>query len=109
WIWRLPDPPRGVRDGDDVSVAASGGMALGAQPGSWAVYVRLLRQSPYLLTVLGYAAYTFAVGGLAVWMPTFLEQVRGVSTAQATEGSGRSWSSPDSWGRSWADGWGTTG
>ena len=89
WIWHLPDPPRGARDSDDVSVAAAGGgMALGAQPGSWAVYARLLRQRPYLLTVLGYAAYTFAVGGLAVWMPTFLEQVRGVSTAQATEGFG---------------------
>jgi len=88
WIWRLPDPPRGALDTDDVAVAAGAGMALGVKPGSWRVYARLLRQRPYLLTVLGYAAYTFAVGGLAVWMPTFLEQVRGVSTAQATEGFG---------------------
>jgi MFS transporter, Spinster family, sphingosine-1-phosphate transporter len=38
--------------------------------------------------VLGYAAYTFAIGGLAFWMPTFLERVRGVPAAQATTGFG---------------------
>ena len=37
-----------------------------------------------MLTVLGYAAYTFAVGGMAFWMPAFLERVRGVPPAQAT-------------------------
>ncbi|MGH8258067.1 MAG: MFS transporter, partial [Steroidobacteraceae bacterium] len=52
------------------------------------VYLRLLRRPPYTLSVLGYAAYTFAVGGLAFWMPTFLERVRGVSGAEATTGFG---------------------
>ncbi len=33
--------------------------------------------------MLGYAAYTFAIGGLAVWMPTFLERVRGRELASA--------------------------
>ena len=37
----------------------------------------------YVGTVLGYAAYTFALGGLAVWMPTFLERVRGVDLVPA--------------------------
>src|SRR5262245_51413030 len=37
----------------------------------------------YVGTVLGYAAYTFALGGLAVWMPTFLERVRGLDLAPA--------------------------
>jgi len=37
-----------------------------------------------VLTVLGYAAYTFAVGGMAFWMPAFLERVRAVPPAQAT-------------------------
>jgi MFS transporter, Spinster family, sphingosine-1-phosphate transporter len=37
-----------------------------------------------VLAVLGYAAYTFALGGLAFWMPAFLERVRGVPKAQAT-------------------------
>ena len=36
----------------------------------------------------GYAAYTFAVGGLAFWMPTFLERVRAVPVSQATTGFG---------------------
>ncbi len=51
-------------------------------------YARLLRQAPYRLTVLGYAAYTFALGGLALWMPTFLQTVRGVPAAQASTGFG---------------------
>jgi MFS transporter, Spinster family, sphingosine-1-phosphate transporter len=58
------------------------------QAGSWAVYLRLLRQVPYMLTVLGYAAYTFALGGLAFWMPYFLEQVRGIPAVQASAGFG---------------------
>jgi sugar phosphate permease len=40
------------------------------------------------LTVLGYAAYTFALGGLAVWMPYFLEEVRHVPVTQATTSFG---------------------
>src|SRR5262249_54969604 len=44
----------------------------------------LIRNRPYSLTVLGYAAYTFALGGLAFWMPAFLERIRGMSKAQAT-------------------------
>jgi sugar phosphate permease len=43
-----------------------------------------MRNSPYVLTVLGYAAYTFAVGGLGFWMPAFLERARGIPRAQAT-------------------------
>jgi sugar phosphate permease len=34
--------------------------------------------------VLGYAAYTFAMGGLASWMPAFLERVRGMPHGDAT-------------------------
>jgi sugar phosphate permease len=36
-----------------------------------------------VLTVLGYAAYTFAVGGLAAWMPSLLERERGIPKDQA--------------------------
>ncbi len=43
-----------------------------------------MRNKPYVLTVLGYAAYTFAVGGLAFWMPAFLERVRGIPRSEAT-------------------------
>jgi MFS family permease len=43
-----------------------------------------LRNRAYRLTVLGYAAYTFALGGLAFWAPAFLERIRGMSKADAT-------------------------
>src|SRR2546427_8406910 len=42
------------------------------------------RNRPYVLTVLGYAAYTFAIGALAFWTPSFLERARGIPKAQAT-------------------------
>jgi hypothetical protein len=50
----------------------------------WASYARLWRNRPYRLTVLGYAAYTFALGGLAFWAPAFFERVRGMSKSDAT-------------------------
>ncbi len=71
--WRLFDPPRGCQDSDEERV----GSAQGA-------YRLLLRNQPYLFTVLGYAAYTFAIGALAFWTPTFLERVRGIPKAHAT-------------------------
>ena len=87
WILRLPDPPRGAHDESlEAITATAGGQAV--PPGSWRVFGNLLRQRPYLLTVLGYAAYTFALGGMAFWMPTFLERVRGVAGVQATAGFG---------------------
>jgi MFS transporter, Spinster family, sphingosine-1-phosphate transporter len=71
------DPPRGVHD---VEAGVSP-----PQESKWYVaYGHLLRNSPYMLTVLGYAAYTFALGGLAFWMPAFLERSRGMARSQAT-------------------------
>jgi MFS family permease len=89
----LFDPPRGAQD-----AAAANEKAAGAAPAvnpastspaslrkdTWAAYGRLVRNKPYVLTVLGYAAYTFAVGGLAVWMPAFLERARGIPRSEAT-------------------------
>jgi MFS family permease len=51
---------------------------------TWAAYGRLMHNKPYVLTILGYAAYTFAVGGLAYWMPAFLERARGLTRSEAT-------------------------
>lgn len=76
---RLRDPPRGMQDGTPGDAAAAG-----AGRGVRDVYRDLIRNRPYVLTVLGYAGYTFAVGGLASWMPAFLERVRGMPRAQAT-------------------------
>jgi predicted MFS family arabinose efflux permease len=44
----------------------------------------LLSNRAYVLTVLGYAAYTFALGGIAAWVPSFLERVRGLPGDVAT-------------------------
>ncbi|HUN26811.1 MAG TPA: MFS transporter [Steroidobacteraceae bacterium] len=79
-VWRLTDPPRGVQEG--------GARAEPPPAGAARVYLSLIRRPAYRLTVLGYAAYTFAVGGLAFWMPDFLERARGVPATQATAGFG---------------------
>jgi MFS family permease len=71
---RLRDPPRGAAE--RAWAIADGGIR--------ATYRRLLANRPYVFTVLGYAAYTFAVGGMAFWMPAFLERTRGVPRAVAT-------------------------
>jgi MFS family permease len=83
-LW-LPDPPRGAQDAMVPVVPAA---RAGPAPGPVAVYWSLLQRTPYLLLVLGYAAYTFALGGLAFWMPTFLERVHGIPKVQATTGFG---------------------
>jgi MFS family permease len=84
----LRDPPRGSQDVPSAPAAARTDFAqpASAQPRSAtsATYLKLLRNKPYVLTILGYAAYTFALGGLAFWMPAFLERVRGIPRSQAT-------------------------
>ena len=94
----LRDPPRGAQD-TGASAAPkstadpppphattnSGQGAAGTTASATrATYLRLIRNKPYALTVLGYAAYTFAMGGLAYWMPAFLERIRGIPRSQAT-------------------------
>ncbi len=74
-IFRLADPPRGAHDPAAARPARAGALA---------AYGRLLRNGPYVGAVLGYAAYTAAIGALAFWMPAFLERVRGVPSAEAT-------------------------
>jgi MFS family permease len=69
----LPDPPRGAAEG-----------APAEQGGGAAAYRRLAANRPYVLIVLGYTAYTFAMGAMAAWAPAFLERVRGVPGAEAT-------------------------
>ena len=68
-VLTVQDPPRGQHD---------------AGPKTPRSYGNLLRNMPYILAVLGYAAYTFALGGLGFWMPAFLERARGMSRNDAT-------------------------
>jgi MFS family permease len=84
---RLRDPPRGAQEGI-AGNAPRARTAAGGLYASLAAYLSLMRRGPYMLMVLGYAAYTFGLGGLSFWMPTFLQQVRGMSADQATTGFG---------------------
>jgi len=70
---RLPDPIRGAADEVPVAQVLSVPQTL----------LSLFRNFTYVGTTLGYAAYTFALSGLAFFMPTYLERVRGVELAQA--------------------------
>jgi len=82
----LRDPQRGSGDAHEIEFAPPPSES---KPKSvLATYRGFIANRPYVLTVLGYAAYTFAVGGLAFWMPAFLERIRGVPRASATIGFG---------------------
>ncbi|HEX3836265.1 MAG TPA: MFS transporter [Steroidobacteraceae bacterium] len=94
-VLRVPDPPRGASEPPVGATIGGSAQQLTEPPGvlpalrrTLNLYLQLARQASYVLTVLGYAAYTFAVGGLAFWMPTFLERIRDVPATQATTGFG---------------------
>src|SRR5450759_1175326 len=70
-----PDPPRGINDPP---------AAVPAEAGSYVQSLLLLgRNRDYVLAVLGYAAYTFAVGGMSFWVPSYLNRERGMSLTEA--------------------------
>ncbi len=73
----LHDPPRGSQDVEETAEPPAA-----SRPA--ANYLELLKNRPYALTIAGYAAYTFALGGLAYWMPAFLERIRHVPEKSAT-------------------------
>jgi MFS family permease len=68
------DPPRGSAE-DAVPADATEPVA--------AVLRGLCANYAYVGTVLGYVAYTFALGGLQLWMPKFLSENRGLDLSQA--------------------------
>lgn len=43
----------------------------------------LVKNKAYLCAILGYAAVTFALGGISFWIPTFLQRFNGRDTAAA--------------------------
>ena len=47
-------------------------------------YLGLLRVRSFLINTLGMTAYTYAVGGISYWMPTYLHQERGIPLELAT-------------------------
>jgi MFS family permease len=69
-LWFLPEPPRGLSEGEDSSPARS-------------TVLGLAKNGAFLTASLGMAMYTFAVGGLQQWIPTFLERVRNIPVGKA--------------------------
>jgi MFS family permease len=76
------------RPGGSSTEPAKASPAAVAPPEGFRAYWPLFSNGPYLRAVLGYAAYTFALGGIAIWMPTFLMRVRGLPMETATKALG---------------------
>jgi MFS family permease len=70
----MREPARGQMDVEDPSRVRRAGLK---------DYLWLLHNRSYLLATLGYTAATFAVGGIAAWMPYYLEDYRGEPRDQA--------------------------
>ena len=68
----LPEPPRGQFD--SLKETRERGTILG-----------LTRNPAFWTVTLGMAASTFSIGGIQVWMPTFLSQARGYTLKSANE------------------------
>jgi MFS family permease len=62
-LWLLPEPPRGQHEEH-------------APVGTWTLLRGLVRNGAFITATLGMAAYTFAIGGMQVWIPTFLVRLR---------------------------------
>lgn len=71
----LREPARGLSDGSAGRRATSS---------SWRTAWEIAGIASFRYINLGWAAYTFAIGGLAFWAPTYLNRVRGVELSHAT-------------------------
>ncbi|HWZ81314.1 MAG TPA: MFS transporter [Terriglobales bacterium] len=66
----LPEPPRGIQDSIPETPERRSVMGLLRNPAFWTA-------------TLGMAFMTYAIGGVALWMPTFLQRERGYSESYA--------------------------
>lgn len=74
-LLRARDP---VRGGLDATTAPSTGLSVAA------TLRALARRRAFLHNTAAQTIYTFALGGLAYWMPTFYTRARGLSLTRAT-------------------------
>ncbi|PIE19487.1 MAG: hypothetical protein CSA65_02320 [Proteobacteria bacterium] len=81
-LLRVPKLQRGGVELEVTTDDASAGRATEHRP-SWRAYLRLARTPSYVLDTLAMSANSFAMGGLAFWMPTYLHRARGVAMATA--------------------------
>jgi MFS family permease len=75
-VGRLTDAARGGADQSVLTPRRT------AAPGL-ADYLELLKTRSYVLNCLAMTGMTFAVGGLAAWVPTYLVRIRGMGLAEA--------------------------
>jgi MFS family permease len=75
----LPEPVRGLSEGLDVEALRR---HQAFRP-SKQDYKDLMVNSSFTYTVFGLAAYTFAFGGMAFWLESFLVRVRGMEKGDA--------------------------
>jgi MFS family permease len=75
----LPEPIRGASEGVDIERLKADERA-GARRED---YLGLMANVSYIFSVLGMAAYTFAIGGMLVWVPNYLFSTRGFDQASA--------------------------
>lgn len=68
----LPEPVRGASEGVDVERLQAHERAGASRED----YVDLMVNSSYTYAVFGMAAYTFAIGGMLVWVPNYLFNTR---------------------------------
>lgn len=98
----LKEPKRGAQDGEPE-------VKLGLKEAGAA----LVGNQTYVLTVLGYCAYTFVVGGVAVWIPHYIERYLGVSSSTGSMAFGAltvvAGFAGTLLGGSWADRWALRG
>jgi MFS transporter, Spinster family, sphingosine-1-phosphate transporter len=69
-LWMLPEPPRGQHE--EHSPVNVGTLLRG-----------LATNGAFITATLGMALYTFAVGGMQVWIPTFLVRIRNMDLRAA--------------------------
>jgi MFS family permease len=79
WCFLMHEPPRGQADLVDPVPSGPAGQANADAAGplrraTRRDYLNLLKNRSYVLNTLGMAAMTFAIGGLAFWMPDYLDE-----------------------------------
>ena len=92
----LREPRRGAMDAPGAQPPPELDRRVPAEPFSYrrrivevlASYRVLIRSRSYLFTNLGYAALTFAIGGMAFWMPRYLEVVKGTTLEESNRLTG---------------------
>ena len=72
----LTEPRRGAMEPPGAAVAAVAGVRASLR--------ELARRRSYLVNTIAQVIYTFAMGGLAAWMPTYFVRERGIPLATAS-------------------------